>query len=282
MWLCWASDKRVSKAARVAGVYIANLKPKFAPYQEPALKVTLLPEPKPYLQPPSPDRPRDQHHTWNLGGKKYTLVFGDLHRHTDFSNCRCGQDGCVHEHFRYAYDMAELDFMGTSDHTDANKKYDPYEWWQTQRLVDVFYVPGKFTSLYAYEREQQYPWGHRNVVFAQRGAPIVYIKRALYLASPWHALYPASPGEEEITPMELWELLGKYGQPAALISHTGATGMGLGASEAATGEHPRPGGERGQRAERFGDGFGHNLHRNQHQRHGRRFVASGNCQRQFR
>jgi hypothetical protein len=226
MLLCWASDKRETKAVLVAGVYLAELNSKFTAYQSPALKITMLPEPEPYLNPATPDRPRDQHHVWNIGGKKHTLVFGDLHRHTDFSNCRCGQDGCVLEHFRYAYDMAELDFMGTSDHTDIVKKYDPYEWWQTQRLVDVFYTPGKFTSLYAYEREQKYPWGHRNVVFAQRGGPIVYINRKLYEASPWNALYSVAPGPEQITPMELWDVLGKYGQPVALISHTGASGMG--------------------------------------------------------
>jgi len=226
MLLCWASDKREDKAVRIAGVFLAELEPKFAPYGKPALKITTLPEPEPYLNPTTPDRPRAQHHTWTVGGKKYTLVFGDLHRHTDFSNCRCGQDGCVLEHFRYAYDMAELDFMGTSDHTDIVKKLDPYEWWQTQRLVDVFYAPGKFNSLYAYEREQKYPWGHRNVVFPQRGGPIVYIKRKLYEASPWSALYPVSAGAEEITPKEVWGVLGKYGKPVALISHTGATGMG--------------------------------------------------------
>ncbi|MSU59855.1 MAG: hypothetical protein EXS35_17095 [Pedosphaera sp.] len=226
MMLCWASDRRESKLALVAGVYLAELAPKFTPYREPTLKISTSPEPKPYLNPVTPDRPRDEHHIWNVGGQKYTLVFGDLHRHTDFSNCRCGQDGCVLEHFRYAYDMAELDFMGTSDHSDVGKKYDPYEWWQTQRSVDIFYTPGKFNSLYAYEREQRYPWGHRNVVFSQRGGPVVYIKRNLYKASPWNALYPVTSGGEEITPMELWAVLHKYGQPVALISHTGATGMG--------------------------------------------------------
>lgn len=226
MTLCWPSDKRDSKVARVAGVFLAELEPKFEPFREPALKITVASEPPPYLNPPTPDRPRDQHHTWQIGGKRYTLVFGDLHRHTDFSNCRCAQDGCVLEHFRYAYDMAALNFMGTSDHTDAAKLYDPYEWWQTQRLVDVFFAPGKFVSLYAYEREQKYPWGHRNVVFAQRGGPIIYIKRKFYEASPWQSLYPVGAGAGEITPMELWDLLRAYGKPAALISHTGATGMG--------------------------------------------------------
>jgi hypothetical protein len=226
MWLCWPSDQRTTKLALQAKVFLAQLAPRWTPLREPAVKVALLPEPEPYLVAPSPDRPRDQHHTWRIGGKSYRLVFGDLHRHTDFSNCRTGQDGCIVEHFRYAYDMAALDFMGTSDHTDIAKKYDPYEWWQTQRLVDVFYAPGRFNSLYAYEREQRYPWGHRNVVFARRGGPIVYINRKLYEASPWSALYPVRPGVDEITPMELWDVLRRYGQPVAAISHTGATGMG--------------------------------------------------------
>jgi hypothetical protein len=190
------------------------------------VKVVASSEPKPYATPLSPPRPREQHHTWELGGKKYTLVFGDLHRHTDFSNCITPQDGCTLEHFRYACDIAALDFMGTSDHTDIAKMYDPYEWWQTQRSVDVFYVPGRFNSLYAYEREQTFPWGHRNVVFAQRGGPIVYLGRKLYRESTWGALYPVPAGEGQITPMELWSALVKYGQPVAVISHTGATGMG--------------------------------------------------------
>jgi len=122
--------------------------------------------------------------------------------------------------------MAALDFMGTSDHTDVGKKMDPYEWWHTQRMVDAFFAPGKFTSLYAYEREQSYPWGHRNVIFAQRGGPVVYIKRALYKDSPWQDSLPVASGLAEITPMELWDVLDRYGKPVALISHTGATGMG--------------------------------------------------------
>jgi hypothetical protein len=226
MLLCWPSDRRETKLVLTAGVFLAELEPKFTPFQEPAVKVAMLPEPEPLMNPPTPERPRDQHHRWRIGGKSYRLVWGDLHRHTDFSNCRTGQDGCVVEHFRYAYDMAALDFLGTSDHTDVAKKYDPYEWWQTQRLVDVFYAPGRFASLYAYEREQKHPWGHRNIVFARRGGPIVYINRKLYEASPWSAPFPVRPGADEIAPMELWDVLKRYGKPVAAISHTGATGMG--------------------------------------------------------
>jgi len=226
MLLCWPSDRRETKLVLTAGVFLAELAPEFAPIKEPAVKVAMLSEPEPLLNAPTSERPREQHDVWTVGGKKYTLLWGDLHRHTDFSNCRTGQDGCIVEHFRYAYDMAALDFLGTSDHTDIAKKYDPYEWWQTQRLVDVFHAPGKFTSLYAYEREQKFPWGHRNIVFAQRGGPIVYINRKLYEASQWSAPFPVKPGVDEISPLELWDVLKRYGKPVAAISHTGATGMG--------------------------------------------------------
>ncbi len=227
VWLGWPSDKRVNKLCLTAGVHLARLDTAgLKPLPKADAAIRFLPQPESYLDPPTPERPREEHHQWTIDGETYTLLWGDLHRHTDFSNCRTGFDGCIVEHYRYAYDIAALDFVGTSDHTDIAKIYDPYEWWQTQKLVDVFHSPGRFHSLYAYEREQRFPWGHRNVVFARRGGPIVYIKRKLYENSPWHALYPTRPGGLEITPMELWGALKKYGGPVSIISHTGATGMG--------------------------------------------------------
>jgi hypothetical protein len=149
-----------------------------------------------------------------IGGKTYRLVWGDLHRHTDISNCRTGFDGCVLEAYRYAYDMAGLDFLGTSDHTDIGKVYAPYEWWHTQRQVDVFHAPGEFASLYAYEREQVFPWGHRNIVFAHRGGPIVYIQRQNYRASIWQEKLPMkAPELMQIQPSELWDVLKRHGHP---------------------------------------------------------------------
>jgi len=179
------------------------------------------------LNPATPDRPRDQHHTWSVGGKKYTLVFGDLHRHTDFSNCRCGQDGCVLEHFRYAYDMAELDFMGTSDHTDANKKYDPYEMVADAAVGGRVLCAGEIHFALRLTSESNHipgvtvTWSSRNV--ADR---LSISTENSTKASQWNALYPVARGAAQISPMELWDVLGKYGKPVALISHTGATAMG--------------------------------------------------------
>jgi hypothetical protein len=230
LWICWPSDHRQTKVPGTSAVYAAAIDttvPLVAePEEEIEREVTRLPEPAPYLAAAVTPRAGGDHHTWTIGGKTYRLCWGDLHRHTDISNCRTGFDGCIVEAYRYAYDMAKLDFLGTSDHTDVGKAYDPYEWWHTQRQVDVFYAPGQFTSMYAYEREQPFPWGHRNIVFAERGGPLIYIKRQLYRLSPWQARWPVEPGVGEILPAEVWDLLHRYGKPCAIISHTGATGMG--------------------------------------------------------
>ncbi|MEN3940379.1 hypothetical protein WJU23_03725 [Prosthecobacter sp. SYSU 5D2] len=229
LWVTWPTDNRTTKLSNIAQIHTGMIKTD-APWpllpEEPEATVTRAPEQEPYLNEPTPPRPLSELHTWTIGGKTYRLVWGDVHRHTDISNCRTGFDGCIVEAYRYAYDLAGLDFMGTSDHTDVGKIYHPYEWWHTQRQVDVFYAPGQFASLYAYEREQPFPWGHRNILFTKRGGPLVYINRAYYRASPWQEELPVAAGIQPIQPKELWDILKRYDQPCAIVSHTGATGMG--------------------------------------------------------
>lgn len=238
LWLAWPSDLRTSKLHKFVGFTLA----KVATDAELAL---VAPQPNravepfaPYINPDTPERPRDDRHSFTHDGVTYKLYWGDYHRHTDVSNCITANDGCVVEQFRYAYDMAKLDTLGTSDHTDIAKIYHPYEWWLNQKLVDVFYAPGFFNSMYAYEREQRWPHGHRNIVFARRGGPIVYIQRANYLASPWQKIFPvAADGEKELSPTELYDVLVRYGLPVTAISHTGATGMGTDWNEAKPVDH---------------------------------------------
>ncbi|MCX6856760.1 MAG: hypothetical protein NTV80_17865 [Verrucomicrobia bacterium] len=227
LWIAWASDLRTSKLQLNAGIHLAKVAtdldlPLIA---APALKPReAFPE---YINAVTPERAREDRHTWTHDGVTYKLYWGDYHRHTDVSNCITANDGCVQEQFRYAMDMGKLDTLGTSDHTDIAKIYTPYEWWLNQKLVDVFFVPDFFTSMYAYEREQKWPYGHRNMVFAQRGGPIVYIQRKNYLDSPWQKIFPVkTEGEAELHPTELWDVLTRYGKPVTAISHTGATSMG--------------------------------------------------------
>ena len=100
-------------------------------------------------------------------GKTYRIVRGDMHRHTDYS-----QDGALdsslHETYRYALDAASLDFLAITDHYPGE-----YVWWETQKSLQRYHLPGRFVPLLGYERNLGYPNGHRNVVFAGRGAPVL-------------------------------------------------------------------------------------------------------------
>ena len=227
LWIVWPSDLRTSKLQLTCGLHLAKIA---TDANLPLVKAPPVAPREPfaaYINEVTPERDISERHTWTHDGVTYKLYWGDYHRHTDVSNCVTANDGCIVEQFRYAIDMGKLDTLGTSDHTDIAKIYTPYEWWLNQKLVDVFYAPGFFTSMYAYEREQKWPLGHRNMVFAQRGGPIVYIQRKNYLASPWQKIFPVKEeGTPELHPTELWDVLTRYGQPVSAISHTGATGMG--------------------------------------------------------
>lgn len=136
----------------------------------------------------------------------YTVVWGDLHRHTDISEDGGIPDGSLIDAMRYSLDAAGLDFLGITDHT----RYLPrrYNLYRIQQVSDLFYQPGWFAPLHAYERSQYTPWGHRNVVYMDRG----------------HTPVPASYdlGDPGVSPWGLFDAL--RGQRAMSIPHTSAWG----------------------------------------------------------
>ena len=227
LWLAWSTDLRTSKLQLTTGIHVSKIA---MDVEVPLVTAPVVKPREPfaaYINPTTPERDRNERHTWTHNGVTYKLYWGDYHRHTDISNCVTANDGCVLEQYRYAWDMGKLDTLGTSDHTDIAKIYHPYEWWLNQKMTEIFYAPGFFMSMYAYEREQKWPLGHRNIIFAQRGGPIVYIQRKNYLESPWQKDFPVkSEGAAELHPTELWDVLVRYGKPVTAISHTGATSMG--------------------------------------------------------
>lgn len=109
----------------------------------------------------------------NAGGKQYRILRGDLHRHTALSGDGVG-DGSLWDFYRYVLDAASMDFSTVTDHQGGSSAY---AWWLTQKSTDLFYNPGRLTSIYAYERSVLYPNGHRNIIFPKRGAPILPIAR---------------------------------------------------------------------------------------------------------
>ena len=134
----------------------------------------------------------------------FQLVWGDLHRHTDISEDGGIKDGSLTDTMRYAMDAAGLDFIGITDHT----RYLPrrYNLWRLQKVTDLFYAPGFFSPLHAYERSQFSPWGHRNVVNLTRN----------YVPVP--ASYET--GDQGVDPNGLFAAL--RGKSAITIPHTSA------------------------------------------------------------
>ncbi|EDY17229.1 hypothetical protein CfE428DRAFT_5247 [Chthoniobacter flavus Ellin428] len=99
-------------------------------------------------------------------GKKLQIERGEFHRHTEISGDG-GNDGPLEDMWRYAIDVAGMDWLGCGDHDNGAGR--EYPWWLTQKTTDAFYLPGAFNALYTYERSVRYPEGHRNVIFTRRG-----------------------------------------------------------------------------------------------------------------
>jgi hypothetical protein len=105
-------------------------------------------------------------YTIAAGTRQYRIWRGDMHRHTDISQ-DFKYDGSLLEVYRYALDSAAFDYIAPTDHQAGFDQ--EFTWWQNQKLVDLFFVPGSFVPLYAYERSVPFPNGHRNIIFDHPG-----------------------------------------------------------------------------------------------------------------
>jgi hypothetical protein len=130
-----------------------------------------------------PTEPREKeqvaalrNHAITAGGKTYRIYRGDMHRHTEISVDGAG-DGSLFDAYRYAMDAASMDYLAVTDHQSGhpNAKASDYQWWRIQKSADMFHTPGFFTALYGTERSLSYPNGHRNLIFAERGVPILHV-----------------------------------------------------------------------------------------------------------
>jgi hypothetical protein len=148
------------------------------------------------------------------GGKKYQLLRGEFHRHTEIS-FDGGSDGSLEDMFRYAIDTAGMDWIGNGDHDNGAGR--EYPWWLTQKWIDALHVAERFTPLFCYERSVAYPHGHRNCLFARRG-----VRTLPRLAEPDREKQVAGIHADD-TKM-LYRYLHETGGICAV--HTSATSMG--------------------------------------------------------
>jgi hypothetical protein len=129
-------------------------------------------------------------HRVEAAGKRYKIIRGDLHRHSEVS-MDGATDGTLFDFYRYALDCAAFDYSGLTDHNygawldtdepDTKNTDDIYQWWRTQKSADMFYVPGRFVPLYGYERSINFPLGHRNIFHVRRGVFSLRVPK-LYIA----------------------------------------------------------------------------------------------------
>jgi hypothetical protein len=144
------TDRRDNPLPR--GVAVALLTVNGGPMASTREEVCLSSAPPAYFM--SLRQPRDAETT--VGGRKYTMLFGDLHRHTDLSLCFTPSDGGLDDAYRYAIDVAQMDFLGVTDHTHDLVMGEPLSqlWWRCTKEVTRMDLGERFIPVFAYERSR--------------------------------------------------------------------------------------------------------------------------------
>jgi hypothetical protein len=151
-------------------------------------------------------------------GKTYKLVFGNLHEHTNNSNCwPAGTDSTFHDDYRFGMFSEGYDFVAITDHTaSTNEIY----WRKTIRMADFYNEPDYFVGLPATEwtliSNKDYDGietgaGHYNIIFASA-------EDARKLIRNKHELYFARCPETRLAP-DLWKFLRKDKINCVTIPH---------------------------------------------------------------
>ena len=144
-----------------------------------------------------------------VGGRSYSLYWGDLHRHSLVSRCTAGDEPSLEDFYRYAWDVCEYDFWAVTDHAENSSEY---QWWTIQKIADLFHVADRFVPLYGFEWTSA-DTGHQNVIYGdvERGAPIF-----------------SAFAEGSTDPAGLWEGLAQHPDyPAITIPHHPGSAMVL-------------------------------------------------------
>ncbi len=109
-----------------------------------------------------------------VDGVPHTTAWGDLHRHTELSWDKWWYEGTAEELYRYARDVAGLQFVAHTDHHDNVDNVFNYlerHWPRVQITADLHDTTG-FAALYGYEwsATDGEDVGHHNVISATRMA----------------------------------------------------------------------------------------------------------------
>lgn len=141
-----------------------------------------------------------------VDSETYTLLYGNLHEHTNSSHCwPAGTDGTLHDDYRFGMFSEGYDFIGITDHAASTTEL---YWRQSIRMADFYNESEKFVAIPAIEwtlqsdpklDDIQHGAGHYNIVFATSKDARKYIRNK-------HEIYCPHTPESSISPM-LWRML---------------------------------------------------------------------------
>jgi len=162
--------------------------------------------------------PKISGESMTIDGETYSLVFGNLHEHTENSPCwPAGTDGTIHEDYRFGMFSEGYDFVGLTDH--GGSMTEPY-WRKNLRLADFYNEPGHFVAIPAMEwtltsdkdlNDIQHGAGHYNVIFKTVDDAEKFIRNQ-------YEIYAASSPETNDAE-KLWKLLDKKQIECLTIPH---------------------------------------------------------------
>jgi len=140
-----------------------------------------------------------------LEGERYSLVYGNLHEHSENSPCwSAGMDGTLHEDIRFGLYSEGYNFVGITDHGySLTELY----WRKNLRIADFYNDPPYFVCFPAMEwtltaksdLESVYGAGHYNVIFASTEDAHHFIRNSQEI----YNVYTPESSNSKL----LWELL---------------------------------------------------------------------------
>lgn len=152
--------------------------------------------------------PLESNPAWVFRDPPYRIFFGDLHVHTQYSNCsawRClSPEWC----YEYARDVSLLDFAAPADHLRGIAS-EPHRWAHLQAAARQYNTRGEFVTFLAFESSHAQGYGgDNNAYFLDDDAPYFWMDR-----EDMKGIAP------QVHLRELWQFLDSTGKRYLTVPH---------------------------------------------------------------
>ncbi len=153
-----------------------------------------------------------------INSETYYLLYGNLHEHTNSSNCwPAGNDGSKHDDYRFGMYSEGYDFVGLTDHAASTSEI---HWRRNLRMADFYNESDEFVAIPGIEwtlqpdrtlDSIQYGVGHYNIIFKSTEDAKKYIRNKYEIYSPHN--------QETKMSLNLWQLLTEKNIECVTIPH---------------------------------------------------------------